>query len=184
MAASTRHQLLSESACAWAMRYGFSAVAMDTESAGGSGTCDAVAVGVIRGVKRSAVFESKISRADFFADRKKWHRRLEAEWKRTHHRVTDEWYVTPAGLVTVDELPEEWGLLEADENGRLSVTHRAVVTTISDEAFREALALAAKACSQKYLTSRNCKWTRRFGGIELDPSVWQSLPDSPTKGVK
>lgn len=162
MSASRVHELLSQSACAWALRYGFSSVAMNTETAGGRGICDAVAVGVIRGQKRSAVFESKVSRSDFFADRKKWHRRLFS----THPRVTDEWYVTPAGLVKVDELPEGWGLLEADEKGRLRVVKRATIRDIGHDAFDEALRCCARACSQKYITALDCRWFA--GSIELN----------------
>lgn len=161
MSVSALHELCSESACAWALRYGFAAVAMNTQSAGGSGDCDAVAVGVVRGRMRSAVFESKVSRSDFFADRKKWHRQCHGR----HPRTTEEWYVTPVGLVRPDELPDRWGLLEVDERGRASVTKRAVVTDINDETFREALLLAARACSQKYLTKANCQWSA--GNIEL-----------------
>ena len=108
MSASAQHELLSESACAWAMRYGCSAVAMNTESAGGSGIADAAAVGIVRGARRSMVFESKVSRSDFFADRKKWHR----DCGHHHPQVTDEWYVTPRGLIQKHELPDGWGLLE------------------------------------------------------------------------
>ena len=100
MSASVRHELLSESACAWALRYGFSAVAMNSQCAGGMGDSDAVAVGHIKGRMRSAEFESKVSRSDFLADRKKWHRQYA-----TNSRLTEQWFVTPAGLVDAHELP-------------------------------------------------------------------------------
>ena len=160
--------MLSESACAWALRYGFSAVAMNSQSAGGAGDADAVAVGIIRGKRRSAEFESKVSRSDFFADHKKWHRK----WS-THPNLTEQWYVTPAGLIKISELPEGWGLLEANENGRLSVTKRALIRDISSEKFLKALMLCSRACSQKYLALRFCKWFN--GSIELNPEKWKEI---------
>jgi len=171
MAASIRHELLSESACAWALRYGFFAVAMNTQSAGGSGDSDAVAVGDIRGVRRCAVFESKVSRSDFKADINKRHRGLEnnSGW----HATSEHWYVTPAGLVSKDEVPEGWGLLEADENGRVSVTVRASVQELNAEDYAKQLQNCAKACSQKYLVRMNCSWTQRCGGINLDAEIWR-----------
>jgi hypothetical protein len=139
---------------------------MNSESAGGSGVCDATAVGIIRAARRSAVFESKVSRSDFFADRKKWHRR------RRHHRVSEEWYVTPSGLVTVSELPDGWGLLEADVNGRLSITRRAEIHELTHEDFQHALMLCSKACAQKYITALDCHW--KHHRIELNADTWRS----------
>ena len=170
MAPSRRHELLSESACAWAIRYGFSTVAMNTQMAGGPGKADAVAVGVIRGRKRVAVFESKTSRADFKADQKKWHRKPgRGMWSQD---VSDHWYVAPSGLIEPDELPDGWGLLVADENGRVSVTVRAEIRQITPESYDRQMCYCAKACAQKYLTAMNCVWSQRWGGLNLSPYAW------------
>jgi hypothetical protein len=63
-----------------------------------------------RGGGYSTVVECKVSRADFFKDRKKPSRAAynlrPALWC---------YYLTPSGLVSPNELPEGWGLLYADE---------------------------------------------------------------------
>lgn len=56
---------------------------------------------------RSVYIECKVSRADFFADRKKLGHRSPG-WMPGDLR----WYLTPPGLVEVAELPEGWGLAE------------------------------------------------------------------------
>lgn len=69
------------------------------------------------------LFEVKVSRSDFHADRKK-----------PLHKRPDEfpgqfrYYVTPPGLVTVEELPERWGLLEVGARSTRMV-HRATAWT-------------------------------------------------------
>ena len=57
----------------------------------------------------SRVVECKVSRSDFFADRKKPSRRSAAV-----RPGVQCWYLTPPGLLRVEELPEGWGLLEFD----------------------------------------------------------------------
>ena len=55
----------------------------------------------------SILIECKTSRADFFADQKKW--------RRSHPALgvgCYRYYMTPPGLIKKDELPEKWGLLE------------------------------------------------------------------------
>jgi len=58
-----------------------------------------------------ALIECKASRADFFADARKPHR-IHPERGMGGHR----WYMTPVGLVSLDELPDRWGLLEVTPN--------------------------------------------------------------------
>lgn len=55
----------------------------------------------------SYLVECKVSRADFLADRKK-------PWRQGEHAGmgTYRYFLTPPGLVKVEELPEGWGLLE------------------------------------------------------------------------
>lgn len=56
----------------------------------------------------SRLVEVKVSRSDFFADRKKPHA-SHPEWGMGGQR----WYLVPAGLVTADEVPEWCGLAYA-----------------------------------------------------------------------
>lgn len=55
----------------------------------------------------SYLVECKTSRADFLHDLKKWHRKY-PDWGMGELR----YYMTPPGLIQVDELPDKWGLLE------------------------------------------------------------------------
>ncbi len=57
------------------------------------------------GMGWSTLVECKVSRADFRRDLEKWHRKGTGLG---NHRF----YLTPPGLVRVDEVPEGWGLLE------------------------------------------------------------------------
>ena len=64
----------------------------------------------------SILIECKVSRSDFLADRKKVFRQLPELGA-----GVQRWYLTPAGLLTVADLPEGWGLLEADARARVAV---------------------------------------------------------------
>lgn len=57
----------------------------------------------------SYLVECKVSRADFFADRRKTSR-YQPQFRPAVHC----WYLVPFGLVTADELLPGWGLLEYD----------------------------------------------------------------------
>lgn len=54
----------------------------------------------------SAVVECKISRADFLRDKHKPFRRVLAR-----AMGSQRYYMVPAGLISIEELPEKWGLL-------------------------------------------------------------------------
>lgn len=58
----------------------------------------------------SILIECKTSRADFAADAKKPFRRNPASGI-----GSQRWYLTPAGMLSPDELPKNWGLLELSE---------------------------------------------------------------------
>lgn len=55
----------------------------------------------------SYLIEVKVSRSDFHADKKKNHQ-LTPEKSVGNYR----WYLAPSGLLTIDDLPKGWGLLE------------------------------------------------------------------------
>jgi hypothetical protein len=61
-----------------------------------------------KGKCRSVVVECKVSRADFFADQEKPFRK-DPELAMGCERF----YLVPQGLVTAQELPHKWGLLES-----------------------------------------------------------------------
>lgn len=59
----------------------------------------------------SFVLEAKVSRNDFFRDKKKNFR------KQSHLGMGDfRFFITPKNLISIDELPDMWGLIEVDEN--------------------------------------------------------------------
>ena len=64
----------------------------------------------------SFVLEAKISRGDFFADNKKIFRQIPSlgmgDWR---------FYITPPRLVSIDELPAGWGLIEYSKGRRARV---------------------------------------------------------------
>ncbi|MBX8534552.1 adenylosuccinate synthase [Pseudomonas cichorii] len=60
----------------------------------------------------STVVECKTSRSDFLADRKKAHRQAGGlgNWR---------YFMAPAGMISPDELPSGWGLLEVNSRGHV-----------------------------------------------------------------
>lgn len=64
----------------------------------------------------STLIEVKVSRSDFLADARKRHR------VETHTGMgVYRYYMAPAGLIAVEELPERWGLLEVTDRGHIKV---------------------------------------------------------------
>lgn len=61
----------------------------------------------------SVVVEVKVSRADFLADKGKPHRREGAGMG------TWRYYMAPAGLLKIEDLPPRWGLLEVNSRGHV-----------------------------------------------------------------
>lgn len=58
----------------------------------------------------TVLVECKVSRADFLADGNKPHRQANGvgNWR---------YYMAPAGLIRMEELPENWGLVEVNQRG-------------------------------------------------------------------
>lgn len=67
----------------------------------------------------SVLIEVKVSRSDFKADAKKFHRIYPKEGMGSH-RI----YCAPEGLLKLEELPAGWGLLSVDAAGRTKLTYR------------------------------------------------------------
>ncbi|QGZ16121.1 hypothetical protein Kuja_1300 [Vibrio phage vB_VchM_Kuja] len=62
--------------------------------------------------------EAKATRSDFLKDKTKPHRKDPSRGV-GHYRF----YIAPKGLISVDELPERWGLLEVTNNATVKQTH-------------------------------------------------------------
>jgi hypothetical protein len=65
----------------------------------------------------SCLIEVKVSRADFLSDRKK-------KFRKNPELGVGNWrfYLTPPGVIEIDDLPEGWGLL-VEVNGRVKKIH-------------------------------------------------------------
>jgi hypothetical protein len=62
------------------------------------------------------LIECKASRSDFLADKKKAFRR-NANYGMGDYRF----FLAPRGIITVQDLPDGWGLLEASPSGRIKI---------------------------------------------------------------
>jgi hypothetical protein len=100
---SELHDELAKVGATWLKHNGFAVVATDLTALGCRERADVIGFRS----QCSATIESKVSRADFLADRKKPHR--EAGGIGLYR-----FYICPAGLIAVDELPSRWGLLHVD----------------------------------------------------------------------
>jgi hypothetical protein len=67
----------------------------------------------------SIVIECKVSRSDFFSDQHKRARKRPAQ-----AMGRERLYLTPAGLIRPEDLPEGWGLLEASNKDAVEVLLR------------------------------------------------------------
>jgi len=83
----------------------------------------------------SVLVECKISRGDFLADREKLFRQ-----KSQLGMGCERLYLTPAGLLRADELPEGWGLLEC-RNREVTVIRPAVKNLRTAVGFRHEMNL-------------------------------------------
>lgn len=70
--------------------------------------------------KHTVVVECKASRSDFMADRKKRHRCGDPMFMPMGRY---RFYAAPKGMIRVEELPERWGLIEANKRGTMKLTH-------------------------------------------------------------
>ena len=64
----------------------------------------------------SVVVEVKVSRGDFLADIQKSHRQNPAKGMGSYR-----YFLTPQGMISVEELPPRWGLIEVNEKKRIKV---------------------------------------------------------------
>lgn len=72
----------------------------------------------------SMVIECKVSRSDFLSDKKKPHRsKGMGNWR---------FYSCPKGMIKKEELPEKWGLIYVDDNGKARIEYDCRVKKIND----------------------------------------------------
>ena len=109
------HARLVAKAVDWLRRYGCGIVLSEQACVSGE-VPDAIGW---KGACRSVVVECKLTRSDFLADRAKPFRQ-----NPELGLGCERWYLTPAGLLSADELPRYWGLLEA-RAGKLQVAVKA-----------------------------------------------------------
>ncbi|WP_210498333.1 hypothetical protein [Vibrio crassostreae] len=76
----------------------------------------------------SVVCEVKVSRSDFLADAKKPHRNGSVLGVGKHR-----FYVVPEGLISIEELPEGWGLVYITQRGAAKCVHGYPSTTHQGE---------------------------------------------------
>lgn len=107
-----------------------------------------------RGV--STLVECKVSRSDFRRDADKVCARRGLRMGRSR------WYLTPPGLVTVDELPERWGLAEL--RGQRVYIRREAGDFAAEADRQSEIALLAAAC-----------W-RHENGVQWFPSTGRFAP--------
>lgn len=112
---SHTHSDLIQIAYRWVLRQG-AAVAFKELVTVAMETPDVIAFG---GPVPSILIEVKISRSDFKADAKKFHR-IYPEKGMGSHRI----YCVPEGLLKLEELPAGWALLEVSPTSRCKLTHR------------------------------------------------------------
>jgi hypothetical protein len=77
---------------------------------------DAIGFRSVGDEQHSVVVEAKATRSDFLADARKPHRSGEVAGMGVFR-----YYLAPAGLIQIDELPAGWGLIEASPRGVLKV---------------------------------------------------------------
>lgn len=126
MVNSFTHRQLVEIAHKWVLKNCSCGVAFKELRAA---TCNNECPDVIGfgGWGHSVVIEVKVSRADFFSDRKKPFRQHP-----TQGMGTQRFYCVPKGLVDKDELPAGWGLIYVDEKMKAKVSHSPYKGNISE----------------------------------------------------
>lgn len=101
---SPKHALLVEKAVEWLRRKYRCGIVLSEQYCATGEVPDAIGW---KGACRSVVIECKASRADFLADANKEFR--------VHPELglgCERFYLTPAGMIGIEELPKDWGLLE------------------------------------------------------------------------
>ena len=115
------HQSLCQIAQKWLMRPasqkgpGCTFAIVETQNCINSEVVDAIGFRKY-GTHASVLVEVKVSRADFLADAKKPHR-INPKLGLGAYR----YFMAPEGVISVNELPERWGLIEVNARGHVKV---------------------------------------------------------------
>lgn len=109
------HKDLIPIAYKWVLKNGSCGVAFKELNTAGGEYADVIGFGS----RHSILIEVKVSRSDFLADKKKWFR-IHPEKGMGKER----YYCCPTGLIRKDELPEGWGLIYVNQQGRATLVHR------------------------------------------------------------
>lgn len=103
-----KHSELVEIAYKWLLKFGSVGVAFKELKSMDREIPDVIGFGAWS----SKVIEVKVSRSDFIKDKSKSHR-VDGRGMGTYR-----YYCCPTGLISVEELPEKWGLIYVSENGK------------------------------------------------------------------
>lgn len=90
----------------------------------------------------SILIECKASRADFLRDSKKLYRLVRGMGNRRY-------FAAPAGLLTPEEIPDGWGLLEMDGAGTISITKHAVEEPLQRDSLMQERRILVSALRRK-----------------------------------
>ena len=110
------HSELVEIAYKWVLKNGSCGVAFKELK---TGVTDEIPDVIGFGSGHSFLVEVKVSRSDFLSDSKKPFRLNPSRGMGLHR-----YYCCPEGLIDKSELPEGWGLICVDANGKARRTHR------------------------------------------------------------
>ena len=175
MSARSPHAVLSDYGALWSLRLGC-VVAMTEIEMSMFGIADAVGFGITRGKQRGVLIEAKVSRGDFKRDGKKYHRQLDQDGK---YGISDRYYIAPEGLLSRDEIPDPWGLLEVGESDAVArIVKRCRYTTPDPGWWAHHFAIVSKVLTQR--------WVRRELHAETTylPDVWiPGLPDELARSL-
>ncbi len=97
----------------------------------------------------SVLVESKVSRSDFLADRKKPHRQSGGMGEYRY-------FICPEGIINVDDLPDRWGLLWVNKRGHIRIMAGHVACLLSGHWGRGGIWLLTGAMKQIRMLSDRC----------------------------
>lgn len=153
---SELHDELAKIGAAWLKRNGLAVVATDLTALGCRERADVIGFRA----QCSAAIESKVSRADFFADRKKPHRE-------SGGIGLYRFCICPAGLIAADELPARGGGYTSTgsalpkspgRTGTSGLARKRISPAGLNGSTRQTTTLSAACCSRY---RAGCRWANR-----------------------
>ena len=89
---------------------------IETQNVINNEVVDAIGFKISGSIYGSVLVEAKTSRSDFLADKNKPHRLSPALGVGLYR-----YYLAPAGIIKLEELPEKWGLIEVNHKKKIIV---------------------------------------------------------------